>query len=214
MSTKHDNRVALLRMGWRAILWNLWWAPLLCWPRAASAQWLQLGLQTGVHRSILAGVETVGLASLRGDGVLYGAFMRYGRRPFYQIGFQGFNGRADLVLIEENDNSSPTSSARSSMRGAEVNARFGYYALDSPAWKWRFGIGAYYGASNLLTEKPRLFSKADFRRPQWGLALGTGVDFTYFHLDVDYQWSVVSFFHTPAWPGRLNAFSLKLGMQI
>jgi hypothetical protein len=150
-----------------------------------------LGLNGGATYSWFTSPKADNLVTGDGLGWNLGFFARYGKRPFYQLGFHWTRAATDMkyfltetLVIED----------QVPFHNFDLVAKVGYEVIRKPIFKWHVNGGPFLGTSLLFSTNTFEIERDDMRNPQLGLSAGTGIQFMNFILDLDYQYHLTELF--------------------
>jgi hypothetical protein len=153
-----------------------------------------------------------------GYGWDLGFFVRYGKRPFYQLGFDWTRSNNDFVFeIKEADFKIED---KVPFHNFDFSVKVGYEIIQKPYFKWSVLGGPFLGRSFLFNSNEFEFSNTDFIKPQYGIIGGTGIQVTNFILSLEYSYHISGLFkpveadgQTVDFGSKLQIVSVKVGMQ-
>jgi hypothetical protein len=179
-------------------------------------QFFWLGFQAGEGVSWFSnpGQHNTNLAA--GVGTSFGFFMRYGTRPYYQIGAEWLYSTNQMKFEVR-----PGAITHDNVpfHNFKIPLTAGYEIIHKPRFKWRTGGGMFIGKNIILTSNSFNFTREDIRNPQYGLIGETGIQYLNFMVLIDYNYSLNRFFAEDASTYGINVqshlqiFALKAGMQ-
>ncbi len=185
---------------------------------SAKSQVFYIGVQAGPTYSWYKSPPSDVILSSSGWGHNIGFFLRYGKRPFYQVGFDWTRDDNDFsayfpqfdVKFED----------KVPFHNFDFSIKVGYEIVQTPYFKWSVFGGPFIGRSLLFKTNDFDFAKTDFINPQVGLIAGTGFQITNFIISIDYNLHLSGLF-TPVdvegfdvdFSGKLQILSIKFGMQ-
>jgi len=151
-----------------------------------------------------------------GAGTSFGFFMRYGTRPYYQLGVEWLYSTNQMKFEVR-----PGTTANDNIPFHNFKIPFtaGYEIIHKPRFKWRTGGGMFIGKNIILPSNSLNFTLSDIQNPQYGLIGETGIQYLNFLVLVDYNYSLNKFFAENASTygvdvkSHLQIFALKVGMQ-
>ena len=179
-------------------------------------QFFWLGFQAGEGVSWFSnpGQENTNLSA--GAGTSFGFFVRYGTRPYYQLGAEWLYSTNQMKFEVK-----PGTTAHDNVpfHNFKIPVTVGYEIIHKPRFKWRTGGGMFIGRNIVLSSNSFNFSREDIQNPQYGLIGETGIQYLNFLVLVDYNYSLNRFFDENASTygydikSHLQVFALKVGMQ-
>jgi hypothetical protein len=155
---------------------------------------------------------------LTSDGWGYNAgfFLRYGKRPYFQAGFDWMRTKNEVVLFgigEERGTDIP-------FHIFDFSVKVGYEMLQLPMFKLKAHAGPFIGRSFLLSNDDFQFERTDFNNPQYGMIAGLGFQFTNLIVDLEYTihandlWQPIEFFGEEIHlRSNLQLITLKVGLM-
>lgn len=157
--------------------------------------------------------------SSKGWGNNIGFFLRYGKRPYYQVGFDWTRANNDFdvevpsegFIIED----------KVPFHNFDFSIKVGYEIIQTPLFKWSVFGGPFIGRSLLFESNDFEFDKTDFINPQYGVIAGTGIQITNMIISFDYNIHLSGLFqpidldgYIIDFGGNLHIVSLKIGVQL
>jgi hypothetical protein len=156
------------------------------------------------------------LVTADGWGHNIGFFMRYGKRPYYQIGFDWMRTKNEVVLHggeEERSNDIP-------FHIFDFSIKVGYEIIQLPMFKLKAHAGPFIGRAFLLSNDDFDFKRSDFNNPQYGMIAGLGFQFTNLVVDLEYTyhindlWKPIDFYGEQIkLESNLQLVTLKVGLM-
>jgi len=179
-------------------------------------QFFWLGFQAGEGVSWFsnAGYDSTQLSA--GAGTSFGFFIRYGSRPYYQLGVEWLLSTNQMKFEIK---PGTTKHDNVPFHAFKIPLTVGYEIIHKPRFKWRTGGGIFIGWNTILSSNSFNFTQGDLKNPQFGLIGETGIQFLNFLVLIDYNYSLSRFFDNHAETygvhvnSRLQIFALKVGMQ-
>lgn len=182
----------------------------------ARAQLFWIGVNGGMSVSWFTspGVNNAVLSA--GAGYNLGFFLKYGKKPFYQV---------DIRWIRANNMISYEIEPGNVIEGEvpfhqfEIPIRVGYPIIHKPMFKWQVNGGPMIGTTFLFSENEFEFERNDMRNPQVGVMAGTGIQFMNFIFDLDYTYHITELFKGDEedlgvdFKSHLQMISVKVGLQ-
>jgi hypothetical protein len=179
-------------------------------------QFLWLGFDVGGGTTWFSddGYDTTRLTP--GAGMSFGFFVRYGSRPYYQLGVEWLYSTNQMKFQVK-----PGSAQHDNVpfHNFRIPLTVGYEVVHLPRFKWRVGGGVFIGTATILSSNDFEFTRQDIRNPQYGLIGETGIQLFNFLVMIDYNYCLNRFFSSDADTygqnvrSHLQIFSLKVGMQ-
>ena len=181
-----------------------------------NGQFFWLGFQAGAGVTWFshAGEDSSELSA--GAGTSFGFFVRYGTRPYYQVGVEWLFSTNQMKFQVE---PGKTKHDNVPFHNFKIPITVGYEIIHKPRFKWRVGGGMTIGWNAILASNSFNLTQEDIRNPQWGVIGETGIQYLNFLLLVDYNYSLNRFFASDAATygvdvrSHLQIFALKVGMQ-
>ena len=184
--------------------------------KTSDAQMFWLGVNGGTNISWFTtpGIDNALVSA--GGGWNLGFFMRYGKKPFYQIDFRWIRANNTLTyepipgLVFKDD---------VPFHQFEIPVRVGYPIYYSPLFKWHVNAGAFVSTTFLFSTNVFEIERNDMRNPQAGVIAGTGIQFMNFIVDVDYSYHITKLFKGDKedlgvdFKAHLQLVSIKVGFQ-
>jgi len=182
----------------------------------SQGQFFWLGFQAGEGISWFTnpGVDSISLSE--GNGTSLGFFIRYGKRPYYQVAFEWLTTNNQVRINVE---PGVTKKSNFPVHSFKVPITAGYEVVHRPKFKWRIGGGFFIGPTVPLSSNAFNFNKSDFKNPQFGVIGETGIQYFNFLILVDYNYSLTKLFNKNAGDYGMNLdshmqiFALKAGLQ-
>ncbi|MCU0370313.1 MAG: PorT family protein [Bacteroidales bacterium] len=184
--------------------------------KTASSQLFWIGGNGGIQVSWFTspGVDNAVLSA--GAGYNLGFFLRYGKKPFYQVDFRWI--RANNLISYEYE-PGEFIEGEVPFHKFEIPVRIGYPVYYSPMFKWHVNGGPVFSTVFLFSENNFEFERDDMRNPQFGVMAGTGIQFMNFIVDLDYSYHLTELFKGDEedlgvdFKSHLQLISLKVGFQ-
>ncbi len=159
--------------------------------KTARSQLFWLGFNGGLDVSWFTtpGIDNALVSA--GAGYDLGFFLKYGKRPYYQVEFRWT--RAINYIIYEY---APGDTVQGDVpfHQFEIPVWVGYNVVQRPMFKWHVNGGMSIGTVFLFSKNNFEFERNDFRNPQVALLAGTGIQFMNFIFDIDYSYHVNQLF--------------------
>jgi len=176
--------------------------------------WLGFQAGEGVSWFSKAGQDSTHLSA--GAGTSFGFFIRYGTRPYYQLGLEWLFSTNQMKFEVK-----PGTTAHDNVpfHNFKIPIIVGYEIIHKPRFKWRIGGGMFIGWNSILSSNSFNFTQEDIRNPQFGLIGETGIQYLNFLVLFDYNYSLSRFFAEDGKTfganvsSHLQIFALKVGMQ-
>lgn len=154
--------------------------------------------------------------SSAGYGWNAGFFLRYGKRPYYQVGFDWSRANNDFNfgLFDT------TFAEKAAFHNFDFSLKVGYEIVQKPYFKWSLLGGPFIGRSLFFNSSLFQFSNSDFKNPQFGVIGGTSFQVTNFILTLEYSYHFTNLFkpitennNTYDLGSNLQMITVKVGMQ-
>ncbi len=182
----------------------------------SNGQVFWLGLNGGATYSWFTSPKADNLVTAGGYGWNLGFFMKYGKRPFYQLGLYWTRAQMDVkynlteeIVIED----------KVPFHNFDLHLKVGYEIIRNPKFKWHVNAGPFLGRTFLFSTNVFEFEQDDMRNPQYGFVGGTGIQYMNFIIDLDYQYHISELFKGDEedlgidFGSHLQHLSLKVGFQ-
>ena len=151
-----------------------------------------------------------------GWGWDFGFFLRYGKRPFVQAGFD-WTWSQNTIYLKDVDFSMQETIK---FNNFDFSLKTGYELYQSPMFKVKISAGPFIGTALMFSGDYLYFSKDDFRNPQLGVVAGTGFQFTNLVVDLEYRYHFKDLFMPVDIDGKtykldsnLQMLMLKVGIM-
>ncbi len=175
---------------------------------------LYIGAQAGPAVPNMIMPATISALSLQSSGRQFGLFLRYGKRPYYQLSFNWANA-SEMMQFDQKDRG--LVQEQISLRQFSISGIMGYNLLNKPAFKLRSSMGPQLGYTHI--EAPAFLpgggDPAQQARLSW--LLGAGIDLYHFNIDLTYQLGLdplLPFEGPKALQVRMNMLALGIGVHI
>jgi len=146
-----------------------------------------------------------------------GFFLRYGKRPYFQVGLDWTRCKNRIDL---NEGDEPETMENVPFNNFDFSVKVGYEFLQKPMFKLKAHAGPFIGRSFLLSTDDYIVDNSDFRRPQWGVIAGVGFQFTNLVVDLEYSYHFSELFKPFEEDGQqyalgsnLQLITLKFGLM-
>jgi len=184
--------------------------------KTANAQLFWIGGNGGVNYSWFNSPGADNIVVSEGFGYNLGFFLRYGKKPFYQIDFRWIRANNHIV-----DKQFPgyTIEGDVPFHQFEIPIRVGYPIIYTPMFKWHVNSGPFISTTFLFSSNIFEIEREDMKNPQFGLLGGTGIQFMNFIVDLDYSYHLTELFKGDEedlgldFKSHLQVVSLKVGFQ-
>ena len=191
-------------------------------PKTSKGQAFYLGFESNAVYSWFdsPGIEDV-LAS-DGWGWNLGFFVRYGKRPFVQLGLGWTRSVNDFSIIyyDEEQFENVTYTEDIKLNNFDFSVKVGYEVLHTPMFRIDVHGGPFIGRSLMFSGESIFFDSDSFKRPQLGINGGLGFQFTNFIFGFDYNYHFTELFNPIEVEGqsydlgsKLQMVQLKLGLM-
>ncbi len=183
----------------------------------SNAQVFWLGFQAGPNVSWFSSPKLDNVITSYAPGYQIGFFARYGKSPYYHVGFNWIRAQADIKFIVDENN---IFEDRVPFHNFDLTTKIGFETIHKAAFKWRIDGGPFIGGSTLFSSSVFEFEKNDFRNPQFGFQVGTGVDIYNFNIDFTYNYHITQLFKGDEedlgvdFGSHLQIIMLKLGFHL
>ncbi|MEJ2594031.1 MAG: outer membrane beta-barrel protein [bacterium] len=189
-------------------------------PMTSKAQLFWIGGNGGAQISWFTTPKADNIVLSVGAGWNLGFFLRYGKKPFYQIDFRWYRAshiiqyQYEIVpgIILPIEGEVP-------FHKFEIPVRVGYPIVYTPLFKWHVNGGPFLATTFLFSTNVFEFERDDMRNPQFGVLAGTGIQFMNFIIDIDYSYHITQLFKGDEedlgvdFGAHLQMISLKVGFQ-
>lgn len=175
-----------------------------------------LGLNGGATYSWFTSPKADNLVTAGGYGWNLGFFMKYGKRPFYQLGLYWTRAQMDVKYNLTDDYAIAD---KVPFHNFDLHLKVGYEIIRNSKFKWHVNAGPFLGRTFLFSTNIFEFEQDDMRNPQYGVVGGTGVQYLNFIIDLDYQYHMSQLFKGDEedlgidFGSHLQHLSLKVGFQ-
>ena len=188
--------------------------------KQASAQYFYLGVNgspvfSWFHTPPIDELLTV---NSKGWGWNLGFFMRYGKKPFIQAGFDWTRSYNDFTIDIADEGTGFQDKIK--FHEFDFSVLVGYNFIDLPMFKVQAHAGPFIGRSLFFSTDNIVFQKTDFKNPQIGFIAGAGIQFTNFIAGVDYTYHFTDMFTPVDIDGEkikldafLQLFMVKVGFM-
>jgi hypothetical protein len=181
-----------------------------------SGQFFWLGFQAGEGVSWFSNPGQNNTTLSAGAGTSFAFFMRYGTRPYSQLGFEWLLSTNQMKFEVH-----PGTTAHDNVpfHSFKIPLTAGYEIIHKPRFKWRVGGGLFIGKNTIQSSNSFNFTSEDIKNPEYGLIGETGIQYLNFLVLIDYNYSLNKFFAENAntygynVKSHLQIFALKIGMQ-
>lgn len=155
------------------------------------AQVFWLGVNGGATYSWFTSPKADDVLIGEGLGWNMGFFARYGKRPFYQVGFHWTRASTQMKYFLTEDQ---VIKGDVPFNNFDLALRAGYEIIRKPICKWHVNAGPCVGTSFLFSTNVFEIESNDMHNPQWGLVAGTGFQYMNSIVDLDYQYHLSELF--------------------
>jgi len=175
-----------------------------------------LGFQAGAGVSWFKSPGIDNNLTSKGTGVSLGFFLRYGSRPYYQVGFEWLRS-ANNMQYEVAPGLVFTDQVP--LHNFKMPITAGYEFIHKPKFKWRVGGGMFIGTNLLFSTNVFEFAREDFRNPQVGVIGETGIQYMNFLFLIDYNYHLNKLFIGDVrelgvdFRSHMRILAFKVGMQ-
>jgi hypothetical protein len=179
-------------------------------------QFFWLGFQAGEGVSWFSNPGHDNTYLSPGAGTSFGLFVRYGTRPYFQLGVEWLFSTNQMKFEVK-----PGTTAHDNVpfHDFKIPLTTGYEVIHKPRFKWRVGGGLFIGWNTILSSNSLNITANDIQNPQFGVIGESGIQYLNFLFLIDYNYSVTRFLNKDAASqgvnvnSRLQIFALKIGMQ-
>jgi hypothetical protein len=184
--------------------------------KSSHAQLFWIGANGGAHVSWFTSPGVDNAVVSAGAGYNLGFFLRYGKKPFYQVDIRWI--RATNIILYEYE-PGLIIEGEVPFHKFEIPLRVGYPIIYTPIFKWHVNGGPFLATTFLFSSNVFEFERDDMRNPQFGVMAGTGIQFMNFILDLDYSYHLTELFKGDEedlgvdFKSHLQLISLKIGFQ-
>ncbi len=186
-------------------------------PDNAKAQIFYIGVNGGAVYSWFDSPKLDNIVTSEGWGWDLGFFLRYGKRPYFQAGFDWVRSANDFVI---GDKDAPVFQEDIKFHNFDFSFKVGYEILQTPMFKLKVHTGPFIGKSLMFSGENIEFLKDDFKNPQLGIISGVGFQFTNFVADFEYSYHFTQLFNPVTIDGetfdlgsKLQLVTLKVGFM-
>ena len=182
-------------------------------PGIAWSQSMYIGVNAGMVNSQVYSLDTDNSFTSEGWGYNFGFYMRYGKRPFYQLGLDWLRSNNETTSVDNGN----TLTGSVPLHRFDINLKLGYEIVHRPIFKWEALIGPFIGKTRMCSSDIFSFNENDFKGPQYGFIVGTGIKFTYLVFDVEYSYHLSQLFadgySTTNPDTHIETLAFKVGFQ-
>ncbi len=171
------------------------------------AQVFYIGVDGGAVYSWFDSPKFDNLVTSEGWGWDLGFFLRYGKRPYYQAGFDWVRSANDFII---GDPGEPWFEEQIKFHNFDFSIKVGYEIVQTPMLKLKVHAGPFIGKSLMFSGEDIEFNNADFKNPQLGIIGGIGFQFTNFVADFEYSYHFTELFK----PVVIDDESFDLGSNL
>jgi len=181
----------------------------------SNAQLFWIGVNGGIQGNWFTSPKIDNAVLGAGGGWNLGFFLKYGKRPFYQVDFRWM--RANTLITYEYL-PGEIIEGEVPFHKFEIPVRAGYPIVYKPMFKWHVNGGASIGTTFLFSDNNFEFERNDMTNPQVAVIGGTGIQFMNFIIDLDYSYHITDLFKGDEedlgvdFGSHLQVFALKVGM--
>jgi hypothetical protein len=185
--------------------------------KETKAQVFYIGVNGGAVYTWFNSPGIDNIITANGWGHDLGFFLRYGKRPYFQVGLDWIRTKNQVTLEtgiqEERREDIP-------FHIFDFSFKVGYEFVQLPMFKLKAHAGPFIGRSFLLSKDDFYVETSDFNNPQYGVIAGIGFQFTNFVLDLEYTyhiddlWEPLDVYGTEfRFKSNLQLLSLKVGFM-
>ena len=191
---------------------------LLVMAKVGQSQVFYIGFNTGSAYSWFNSPKFDNAITSHGYGLDLGFYFRYGKRPYYQVGFDWTRSQNNFIFeIKEADFKIED---KVPFNNFDFSFKIGYEIVQTPMFKWKTHAGPFIGRSLLFTSNEFDFDNSDFKNPQYGIIAGTGIQFTNLVIEIEYSYHISGLLkpvdvdgYTVEFGSNLQLITLKVGFQ-
>jgi hypothetical protein len=180
---------------------------LMGFGKQSRGQVFYIGINGGAVYTWFNSPKLENIITSDGAGWDLGFFLRYGKRPYFQLGFDWTRSMNEITIHIDDQ---PSIINNIPFHNFDFSLKVGYEFIQLPMFKLKAHAGPFIGRSMLLSNDDLLFEKDDFRNPQWGVIAGLGFQFTNFVVDLEYSYHFSDLFK----PVYINDKEYKLGSNL
>ena len=181
--------------------------------KTSHSQMFWLGFNGGYQHSWFTTPGSGSIATSTGAGWNLGFFLKYGKRPFYQVEFRWMRANH---LIEYQDFGIDFSDYVP-FHKFEMPVKVGYNIIQKPIIKWHVNGGASIGTTFLFSSNIYEIERKDMVNPPVAVLGGTGIQFMNFIIDFDYAYHLTQLFTGDErdlgvdWKEHLQVITVRVG---
>ncbi len=183
----------------------------------AKAQVFYIGVNGNAVYSWFSSPGLDNLVTSDGWGWDLGFFLRYGKRPYFQLGFDWVRSQNEFVI---SDGETIFFSENLKFHNFDFSLKVGYNIIQTPIFKYKIHAGPFIGKSLIFSGQDIVFENSDFNNPQLGVIAGTGIQFTNLIIDFEYSYHFTQLFNPVLIDGqefelgsKLQLITLKVGFM-
>ena len=176
---------------------------------SAKAQLFWLGATGGATYSWFTSPKVDNVLTSDGWGWDFGIFVRYGKRPFIQMGAD-WTWSMNEITFTNGQSGDIAFQDTVKFNNFDFSAKIGYELFQSPMFKIKAQAGPFIGKSLLFSTEGISFSNKDFVNPQFGIVSGLGFQFTNLVVDFEYKYNFTNLFK----PVDIDGVPVKLGSKL
>jgi Outer membrane protein beta-barrel domain len=179
------------------------------------AQMFWLGFNGGYQYNWFKSPKIDNQVTGESGGWNLGFFLKYGKRPFYQVEFRWM--RALNTVTDSYDTEVPVV-GDVPFHEFDMPVKVGYTIIDNPLIKWHVNGGVSIGTVFLFSTNIYEFERKDMTNPQFSAIGGTGIQFMNFIVDLDYTYHITDMFtgdekqFGESFGSHLQVIAVKVGM--
>lgn len=191
-------------------------------PEKSKGQVFYLGLESNAVYSWFDSPDLENLVVSDGWGWNLGFFVRYGKRPFIQLGLGWTRSLNDFTVsfYDEDMQEDVTFRDDIKLNNFDFSVKAGYEVLHTPIFRIDVHGGPFIGRSLMFSSETIYFDNDTFKHPQLGINGGIGFQFTNFIFGFDYNYHFTDLFKPLNIDGekynlgsKLQMVQLKLGLM-
>ena len=141
-----------------------------------------------------------------------GFFLRYGKRPFVQVGLNWTRSVNKFAVKYYDDELQEEQLFEENIKlnNFDFSLLIGYELLQTPMFKISVRGGPFIGRSLMFSGETLYFENRDFKNPQWGVTGGLGFQFTNLIFGINYNYHFTELFK----PLEVDGTEYKFGSKI
>jgi len=182
----------------------------------SQAQVFYIGLQGNAVYSWFNSPKLENVITSDGWGWNMGFFLRYGKRPFIQLGLGWTRSLNEFTVTfyDDEEQQEVDYSEEIKLNNFDFSATLGYELLQMPMFKINVHAGPFIGKSHMFSGENIYFENNDFKNPQVGVTSGIGFQFTNLIFGLDYSYHFTDLFKPISVDGTDYKFGSKIQMAL